>query len=284
MKGILPEITALVLLVGCGGRSSLLDENVIPADYAAAPAEAGSTGDVATDTPSTGLSLVPLTSDSTGELTPNRLSIAGGWYAYGDGWGVVGPPGVCETIGMFAAAQCSTITSPLPMNSPGAMPGMGFPQNPPGTFCLSGIAAQVIGNPPDYSNIYGIGMGVDLNHANIVKMVYDATAHGVVGFQFDITGLPAATGDEVRVELPTPETSADGFASWGTSLTSSLPGGGKSVRVLFSELGQLFSSGTPPAFNPARLLSIEFHVPSVASGATVVSDLCVSNLQAIVTD
>jgi hypothetical protein len=281
MKGILPEITALIVLVGCGGRSSLLDENV--SAYDRTPAlDGGSTGDAADDAPAVGLALVPLTPDSTGNIAPNRVGIAGAWYPYGDGWGVVGPPGVCETIGMFTPDECSTITSPLPVNSPGATPGIGFPQNPPGTFCLSGTAAQVIGDPLDYSNIYGIGMGVDLNHANIVKMVYDATAHGVVGFQFDISGLPVNAGDEVRVELPTPETSADGFAYWGTSLMSPLPGGGKSVRVLFSDLVQLFSSGTPPAFDAARLLSIEFHVPSIVTGATAVSDLCVSNLQAIV--
>lgn len=285
MKGMLPEVAALVVVIGCGGRSSLLDDEGSAADVgtsSGSDAGTGHSGAEGDDAPDATFTLVPLTSDSRGILDSNQLGIAGAWYAYGDGWGVVGPPGVCETLGMFTASQCSTITFPPAMDSPDASPGLGFPQSPPGTFCLSGIAAQVIGDPLDYSNIYGIGMGVDLDHANIVKMVYDATAHSVVGFQFDITGLPSAMGDVVRVELPTPETSADGFAYWGTSLASPLPNGGRSVRVFFADVERTLSTAMAPPFDPARLLSLEFHVPSQASSATPVTDLCVSNLQAMV--
>jgi hypothetical protein len=269
MKGMLPGIVALVLGVGCGARTFLSSSEVEVSDDMTIPDSAG--GD-ATD-PST-VTLVPLTPRADGSVEGNKVGIVGSWYAFGDGWGSSGPPGACEIRGMFPTRDCSSIQFPSPQS---------FPQSPPGTFCLTGIAAKVIGSPLNYADIYGIAIGLDFNRSGGVRMSYDATTYHVIGFQFDIAHLPTATGAEVRVELPTFETSAEGYANWGT--LAPLPKGGQNVQILFSHLGQLFlSTEKPPPFNPAHLLSIQFHVPSIEANAIPVRDLCVSNLQAIVQD
>src|SRR5579859_582586 len=105
---------------------------------------------------------VPLTPTSTGYVDVVNLGIIGSWYAYGDGWGPSGsPPGDCETKGLHPSSACSVITSPAPSATDGG--GAGFPPSNAG-MCLTGTAAQVIGTPPDYSNIFGIGIGLDLNN------------------------------------------------------------------------------------------------------------------------
>jgi hypothetical protein len=271
MKGMLPGIVALVLGVGCGARTFLSISEVEVSGDTMLPDSAG--GDATDPSPVT---LVPLTPRADGSVEGNTVGIVGSWYAWGDGWSSSGPPGACETLGMFPTSECSSIQFPSPQS---------FPQSPPGTFCLTGTAAKVIGSPLNYADIYGIGIGLDFNNSGGVKMPYDATTYHVIGFQFDIAHLPTATGGEVRVELPTPETSAEGFAYWGKALAGPLPNGGQNVQILFSDLGQLFPSmEKPPPFNPAHLLSIQFYVPSVETNAIPVRDLCVSNLQAIVQD
>jgi hypothetical protein len=278
MKGMIPGIAALVIGFGCGARTLL---------------PIGDVGETSDDTSlskgslGSAVTLVPLTTDSAGVILDNNVGIVGQWYAWSDNWGMLGPPGPCQELGGFSKAQCSSISFPPP---PTSFPPS-FPQVSPGTFCLSGTAAQVIGKtpggPPDYADIYGIGMGLDLNNSGggAAKMPYNAPAYHVIGFQFDIVNLPPARLGSVRVELPTHEADVRGFADWGKLLTSPLPNGGKNVQILLSqpELQQLFTSvGMPPAFHPEDLLSVEFHVASVTGNAIPVDGLCVSHLQAMV--
>jgi hypothetical protein len=277
MKGMLPGVAALVLAVGCGARTLLATGEV-----GAEPSEDASTstghlgvpGDDSTRPSGMGRSLVPLTPNSEGLVSGNAVGIQGSWYAYGDCWGLGRPPGACEQKGGFPSDECSSIVLPKP--------GLSFPESPSGAFCLTGKAAAAIDSPLGYANIFGIGIGVDFNDSGGMRMPYDAPSYNVIGLQFDITGVPTATGGVVRVELPTYQTSSlDGaYANWGETLMNPLPNDGKDMQILFADVGP-FPGETPAKFDQAQLLSIQFLVPSEAI-AIPVTNLCVSNLQAIV--
>jgi hypothetical protein len=232
---------------------------------------------------------IPLVPDANGFVGPssNSIGIGGPWYAFGDGWGLNGaPPGVCETTGLHPASACSTITFPPPASPSDAGDGgltSTFPQSTPGTMCLSGTAAKVLG--ADYTNMYGIGIGLDFNNQAHLTMPYDATAHNVTGFSFTVSGIP--TGAGLRVELPIPATDATGDA-WSFTITtdgtytvdlSTAAGDPHGLRPAFAP------TGTQPPFDATQVESIHFHLPTTALAATVIpaaSPLCVSALQAIV--
>jgi hypothetical protein len=230
--------------------------------------------------------LVAIAPDPNGYVDPssNSLGMQGAWYAYGDDWGTNGaPPGVCETTGMHAASACSTITFPPPATLSDGGYTSTFPQSTPGTMCIAGTAAKVTGG--DYSNIFGVGIGLDFNNQGGVKMPYDATSNGVVGFSFHIAGIPA--GASVRVELPIPATAASGDA-W--SITASTDGDYiADLTTATSDAHALKPSftatGTQPAFDATMVQSIQFHIPTnVTAAITIPSStmLCVSNFEAIV--
>lgn len=234
-------------------------------------------------------SAVPLQPDANGFVgsSSNPIGVAGPWYAFGDGWGLNGaPPGVCETAGLHPPSACSVITFPPPASPSDAGDGgltSTFPQSTPGTMCLSGTATQVLG--ADYTNMFGIGIGLDFNNQSNATMPYDATAHNVIGFSFTVSGVPAGAG--IRVELPIPATDATGDA-WSLTITadgsytvdlSTAAGDPYGLRPAFAP------RGTQPPFDATQLESIHFHVPTTNLAATVIptaAPLCVSSLQAIV--
>jgi hypothetical protein len=237
----------------------------------------------------TGGTGVPLAPDPNGYLGPssNSVGIQGAWYAYGDDWGSNGaPPGDCEVKGMHASSTCSTITFPPAATASDAGDGgytSTFPQSTPGTMCLSGTAAKVLAS--DYSNMFGIGIGLDFNNQGGVKMPYDATANHVVGFSFSIAGIP--TGASVRVELPIPATDGSGDA-WSVSVATDGP---HTVDLTTAasdthHLSPAFTpTGTQPAFDATKIESIQFQVPTNTAAAITIPDstrLCVSDFQAIV--
>jgi hypothetical protein len=231
---------------------------------------------------SSGLTSVPLTPSGTGYVDDANLGIVGSWYAYGDCWGTDGaPPGDCESKGMHATNACSSITSPTPSAGADGGGATGFPPNAMGALCLTGTAAQVVGNPPDYSNMFGIGIGLDFNNMGGNKQPYDATSHKVVGFEFDISGLPAAPGT-VRVEFPFPgtDTSGDSYSETATSGTTHMQ-----IKFADANFGPSFTppmGTTEPKFDPSMVESIQFHVVTVTSASIPVTNLCVSNLAALV--
>lgn len=278
-----------------------------------------------------GTKLVPLTttangyvSPDNGTATPNTVGVIGSWFAYGDSWGtegvggatgVAGERGSCQLVGGFPTSACSAITSPLPAapvsptmptsGDAGSGYGNGFPPTPvtSQTLCLSGTAAKVIGidgGAPDYTNIFGIGMGLNLNYdfVNFVSRPYDAVANGVVGVQFDITatgGLPA----NLRVEFATEQTD-DGGPHPTADSYDIMPSTAGTYQVLWTTLAKPFPpvvgtniSYVPPVdgglaaqpmFDPTSLISIQFHVATDNMAAVLVNDLCVSNLSAIVSN
>jgi hypothetical protein len=258
--------------------------------------------------------LVPLLAGPNGYVSAslNSVGVTGPWYAYGDGWGTeqfdggvgaAGERGNCEWIGGFPPSECSTITSPLPPLAPvgdGGPPAgyaNGFPPTGPlanQTFCLSGTGAQVItqdgGTSPDYADIYGIALGLDLNNVGGMASAYDAPAWNVVGVQFTVTS--SGPFPPLRVEFPTSDTESDGGTNDPYDFTPPGPG---IYEVLWTQLQTPYPPSvggnisyeppegtTQPRFNPAHLIAIHFHVPTNVTGPVPVKDLCVSRLNAVV--
>jgi len=237
-----------------------------------------------------------LTPDATGYVSVTALNIQGAWYGYGDCWGTNGaPPGVCESTGGFPAGECSSITFPLPPSTSDAGEGGApavFTQTTPGTMCLSGTAAKVINGTngkPDYSDIFGIGIGLDFNNQMGTKAAYDATSNKVTGFSFTLSGVPSAG---IRVEFPTTDTTATGNDSYAFSAggqvtvtkdgtyTADMTTATTDAHPLSDSFAP--SGFTQPSFNASHLLSIQFHVPTNTTAAIPVTNMCVSNLTAIV--
>jgi hypothetical protein len=234
-----------------------------------------------------------LTPGPTGYVDDSATSgIVGAWYGYGDMWGTNGaPPGNCQTLGGFTADQCSTITFPMaPMLAADAGPDASavatFPPNAMGAMCLTGNAAKVIdkigSTMADYSDIFGIGIGLDFNNMGGTKLPWDATATHVTGFTFDITGVPAGG---IRVEFPTVQTT-NGFQD---SYSINVAGDGHyQADLSTTSAHKLKPSFTPPtgmtepAFDPTMLLSIQFHVATNTTAAINVPMMCVNNLTAII--
>lgn len=236
--------------------------------------------------PSGGGTGVALTPDPNGYLGPssNSLGIQGAWYGYGDDWGTNGaPPGDCESKGMHTASTCSSITFPPAATASDAGDGgftSSFTQATAGTMCLSGTAAKVLGS--DYTNMFGIGIGLDFNNQGGVKMPYNATANKVTGFSFNLTGVPSSG---VRIELPIPATDSSGDA-WAFTAMKDGP-----VQIDLTTMTSdshalkesfMPTSGTEPPFDATKVESIQFHVPTNINAAVTVTMMCVSNFQAIV--
>jgi len=229
---------------------------------------------------------VPLTPSMTGYVDVTSIGLVGAWFTYGDGLGANGaPPGQCETTGMHTTAQCSSVTSPPGPPADGGPAS--FPPNATGGICLSGTAAQIIGTPPDYSNIFGIGMGLNLNNPMGTVMTYNAVAAHVTGFTFTVSGLPAGS---VLVELHEPGTDVPPEDAWSYPITSN---GQVTVQLQVGsgpgELSQSFATTYPvgpvlsqPPFDPTMLEAMDFHVVPSTSAPITVSNFCISDLQAIV--
>ena len=205
--------------------------------------------------------------------TPNT-GIKGAWYAYGDGIGSDGTTatGDCEAKGAHAVSECSSITAPT----------FGSFPNTAGKMCTSGMVAKIINivgmTTPDYNEIWGAGVGVDLNNAGgdagAVKGTYDATAAGVIGVAFDIDAVPLAT---LRVEFP--NATATNAAFWGGDQQSSPVKVGHN-EIKWTDVKGPFYDTAAPVFNPKNIYSIQFHVPTSATAAASYN-FCISNLSAI---
>jgi hypothetical protein len=236
------------------------------------------------DSGGTGMAIVPDPNGYVG-LSRNTVGIQGPWYGYGDCWGTNGaPPGDCENKGGHPIASCSTITFPTPATASDAGEGgttSSFTQTTPGTMCLSGIAAMVIG--ADFTNMFGIGIGLGLNNPGGVEMAYDAPTNKVIGFSFHLAGVP--TGG-IRVEFPTTDTNTVGKDAYSITVVAD----GDCTADLTTDAGDAHrltpafvpNGFTEPAFMANHLLSVQFHVATTPTAAIPVANLCVSNFQAIV--
>jgi hypothetical protein len=231
--------------------------------------------DAASDVPIV-ITSVPITPGPTGLVlgSSNVLGVQGPWYAYADGMGGDGlsATGICEARGGHPATACSQVATP----AVGSFPNVG------GKMCTSGTVAVVIagaGGLPDYANITGAGIGLDLNNnggAVPVRGVFNATAKGVTGVAFDleIVALPA-----LRVEFPTPATdiSSAGAAYWGADVSfASSPAVAGTNVIRWADVR--IPGAAPPAFDPTMIESILFHIPTKVTSTGPYS-FCVSNLK-----
>ncbi len=222
--------------------------------------------------------LQPLLPDGTGFVdvgATGTTGIKGAWYAYGDGIGSDGTTGTgdCEAKGSHAATECSKID----------MPSFGSFPNTAGKMCTTGTVAKIIPivgmTALDYNEIWGAGIGLDLNNgggdAGAVKGTYNATAAGVLGIAFDIDTVPLAT---LRVEFP--NATATNAAFWGGDNQSSPVKAGHN-EIKWADVKGPFYDTAAPVFDPKTIYSIQFHVPASATAAATYN-FCISNLSAII--
>ena len=233
------------------------------------PAKSGTGGSSGSQTGTGGSSSsavgVALTPDMTGwvDKASNTLGVQGAWYTYSDATGVAS----CTGTGKHMASECSMITMP-PASA------TGFP-NTGGVMCTAGSVEMVIGTPPDYSNMWGAGIGLDLassGGALSTKGEFDASK--LKGISFDIDTVP---GPGLRVEFPSAATDAGtaGGDYWGA--TASYP----NSPVMKGTNTVLWSAIAGPMghmFTPAHIESIQFHVPTTLSAGGSYS-FCISNLK-----
>jgi hypothetical protein len=272
-------ILAATAAVACsnsssGGPVTANTDSGAPNTDSGAPAETGSS-----------CQSIALTPNASGYVGPIvSVNIAGSWFVYGDGMGANGETatGSCETdTNMWPASSCSSITFPTIPTDGGTA---SFPQSTPGTMCLSGTAAQIIGTPPDYSGIYGIGLGLDFNNTTGTAAPYNATMNNVSALTFTVSGFP--TGGTVRAEFQEAATNVAPEDAWAYPITGD---GDVMVNLVSgSGAGELQVSfpvptgDTEPPFDPTMILAIQFHVVPNTTAPTPVSNFCISNLAAVV--
>jgi hypothetical protein len=270
-----------------GGAGAPVGGAGAPVGGAGAPASAGaagtSTGTGMSDTLPANAVEVALTPSATGFVDSAATGVVGAWYSYGDGNEGATPMGVCQTKGMHMTSECSAITTPLP-GEPFAPAGTSLAQ-----MCTSGTVAKIIpfGTPPalDYSNLFGAGIGLDFNNPGLdggtgVKMPFNAPGKMVIGVSFDLDAVPLPG---IRVEFPF---SAPDAAIWKPATAAknyvSPVSAGHNV-LLFANVTQpaYVAAAAKVPFDPATLLSIQFHVPTTATAAAAYS-FCVDNLKLVV--
>jgi hypothetical protein len=249
-----------------------------------APGDTGGTGGSGAGGSGAGgaASSIDIKPDASGwvQADTNTLGIQGAWYSYADSIGKAGaPPGDCQSKGMHTDAECSVVKAPLPG---------GFP-NTDGKMCTEGTVAKVInlvsgGTGPDYDNVWGAGIALDLNNsgadAGNVSSPFNATAKGVVGFSFDIDATPLSG---LRVEFPTPTTTA-GANYWGAAANGNgkYPNSPVKPGTNTIKWADVTSPDTAKvaAFDATQVLAVQFHVPANTTSSGDYK-FCISNLKAL---
>jgi hypothetical protein len=228
---------------------------------------------------STGITLVP---DGDGHFDgTNPAGVLGSWWSASDSTGsdyVLGD-GTCPAAG-FPLAACSTLTTPTP--------GTAFRPDPGGRgMCTSGVDAQVIldaNGIPAWSSIWGAIIGFNPNNPGTIAdgttliAPYNAPAHGITGFAFDIAFNTAAVpgGAPLRVAFQTVGTeNSPAYWMGATSDWSPISGSGH-YEMRWNEIGGPMYVIGPPPFDPTTLKAIQFQVVASATGP-VPFDFCVNN-------
>jgi hypothetical protein len=239
---------------------------------------------------------IPLTPNNTGYVSASAINLAGAWFAYGDELGTNGaPPGDCQTTGGFPSSECSMITFPPgPATGPDAGPAT-FPPfpladggpGPLGTMCLSGVAAQVpaVGATFDYSDVFGIGIGLDFNNPHGTVMPYDASK--ITALTFTVSGLPTDPGTRVNIEFQEPATDVAPNDAWAYQILANGPTTVDLTAGVGGQLSPAFATPTgdvQPAFDPTMLEGIQFHVVTNTGNPIHVTAFCISDLVAVVSE
>ena len=230
-----------------------------------------------------------LTPSSTGFISAdsNSAGVVGAWYRYGDWYGDDGSAGTgkCATPGGFTIDQCSTFTG-----NPTTLMG-DFPPDAMNRMCAGGNAAVVANGTngmPDYSDIFGAGLGLDFNNTGndggMGKLPFDMAAHNITGVSFDIDMIPGAN---LRVEFPTSAMTGvtDVYSAWwggaGSNVSNVKVGTNTFTwdKVGGPNYAPPAAAGVAafPAFDKTKVLSIQFHVVTNTSSA-VPFMFCIGNL------
>jgi hypothetical protein len=210
-------------------------------------------------------------------------AIRGRWFASAD-------TEDCQRRGRYAPGQCSMLITPDP-HSPTFPPTLDL------GMCAIGVAGKVIvgaNGRMDWNNIYGARIGLLLAEDG----PYDAVAHGVTGFSFHIDTEPPPAGG-LRVEVSTeateprdascessqcgdPRELAAPFLQpwWGGAAGETSPVHAGYNEFRWVDVGGPIYIDSPPPFDPTRLLSLSFYVPSTSSGFIAFS-FCISHLTAL---
>jgi len=217
-----------------------------------------------------------LTPDTNGIIAPgsNSFNVQGTWFTFADGFmGLGAGSGDCQNKGGFMASQCSTV-SPTP--------GATFP-NSGGRMCISGVAARVLTGTtgmPDYTNIYGSGLGFQLNGVPdaATPMILDTTPYnavqsGVKGLSFVIDNIPS---NGLRVEGTTPPTNF--MPAWWNGATTNVSPvvAGTNVIHWTDVTGPMYVTN-PPALDTTMVTTIDFHVITNTTAAGSFN-FCISNV------
>jgi hypothetical protein len=210
----------------------------------------------------------PLEPDATGWVdrsTTGTTGIEGQWHAYADPrFGV--PAGDCQTT---AYGECSIVDEPAPGSTFTPTAGLGM--------CTSGIIARWIsgsrGLTPDGSPAWA-GIVLELGMASPPGQPYDAVAHGVTGFSFDIDSEPAA-GAGLLVTTVEPGESSPGSKPvyWGGARQDASPVHAGHNEFTWKDVG-------PGSFDGTRLLRLGFLVSGNDSEA-VSYNFCIDHLTAL---
>jgi hypothetical protein len=148
---------------------------------------------------------------------------------------------------------------------------------------VAAVANIVGSNPPapDYSNIFGAGIGLDLNNPGGAngKGVFNAMTKGVTGISFDIDAPPLSG---LRVEFPTTKTdgSTAGAEYWGATpgyANSPVVAGTNTIHFMPDVKGP-GPAAMATTFDPSVLESIQFHIPTTAAAGASYT-FCISNLK-----
>jgi len=222
------------------------------------------------------------------------VGVQGSWYPYGDQYGTGEGDSKCTTFGGHMASECAQIVSPPPP------PAMGFTNvdgamHTEGTVegllaCVPTSMAAMIGTSGcpdhDYSNMWGAGIGFDINadpgELGGAKHTYDPVAHNVIGIRFTIDAVPlpglrvefpmllqdADAAKDTPISLPsgsTTDSHSAGAPYWGAQLKGDAKYPTSPVMAGVNTV--LFDTDVQPpklsayAWEKNRMLGVQFHVP-----------------------
>jgi hypothetical protein len=242
-------------LVACSSGERARDENT--STQANNPAGDSETDAVDSELPSA-------MGDNTGGGVPEAPTASGPDLLVSSGW-VDGATNGLEIQGAFFTYQDPTGRTTIAADAAASTSG----------YCVSGVSAEVL--DANFGGTWGAVAALNLRQevGSTAAGSYDAAAHGVAGFAFDIVG---DTGGALRFVIKQFSVH-DGFC------INNVPdcGLGCSVQYRIDELTQ--NCWTPGGVlpNAAALQALEWQIVAKA-GAETPFDYCIENLHAVMAD
>ncbi len=286
-KFLAPALTALIAAAACGDEEGDTGNNNASTTPGGSMTVAGPGGTVAPGTPQTPAGQTPAGQTPAGQTPGGATAAPGG----------TGPAATPEPETPSAAAMCmNTAEGSASIDGLSGATGVYtygdgtcvaptthcIDDTTPGTLCFRGVAADA---QTDYS-CYGAGFGIDMAvvENSMVTTPWDATAAGVAGLQFTITGL-TATSPALRVQLAQADLPEE--AAWvHGSGDSDLKADGDPAVFMFADFGLpswvIGADGSHPelaetVMDPTNLKGMQVQVTTQPSMPKEF-DFCISNL------